>query len=173
MNSAAEVLDAEAIARAISIPSWFRLDVQLRFVDARPIALLEHWQSRFRGELLPCRAQFDPLQLKEHLGHLIILKADAAHNDFRYRLVGTEIVEQIGRDVTGKLIGEAYDARAVKVIKYLAEHRIPGRIFGRVDWQEKDYLHYETLLLPLADDGYNVDCLLGEMVFPPHIDSIV
>lgn len=172
MTSAAGSIDLDAISRALSIPLWFRLDLNLRFVDPRPLELLDHWSAKFRGPLLPRRSQFSPHELIEHLGNLIILETEPELRDFRYRLVGTDIVEQVGRDVTGQLIGEAYDERTVRIMRYLADNRVPGRIFGRVEWQDKPFLHYETLILPLSDDGHTVDRLLGEMVFPPHIDGI-
>lgn len=172
MPAQAEEIDPRDIARALSIPLWFRLDLDLEFVDPRPLQLLEFWRSKFRGPLLPQRAQFEPHEMMGHLGHLIILEAEPERHDFRYRLVGTDIVENVSRDVTGQLISEAYDERALRVMNYLAANRMPGRIYGRVDWQDKDFLHYETLILPLAEDGHNVDRLLGEMVFPPFIDGI-
>lgn len=172
MSAAAPEIDPREIARALSIPLWFRLDLDLEFVDPRPLQLLEFWRSKFRGPLLPRRDQFEPHELMGHLGHVIILEAEPERRDFRYRLVGTEIVESVGRDVTGSLISDAYDERALRVVSYLADSKQPGRIFGRVDWQDKEFLHYETLLLPLADDGRNVDRILGEMVFPPFIKGI-
>lgn len=172
MSAPAQEIDPHDIARALSIPLWFRLDLELDFVDPKPLQLLEFWRTKFRGSLLPRRDQFEPHELMHHLGNLIVLEVENERRDLRYRLVGTDIVECVGRDVTGQLIGEAYDERAVRVVNYLAENKIPGRIFGRVDWQDKPFMHYETLLLPLADDGHTVDRMLGEMVFPPHIDGV-
>lgn len=172
MTSAADDLTPDSIARALSIPLWFRLDLELNFIDPRPLRLLADWRAKFRGELPPSREQFEPQNLMEHLGHLIVLETEPEERDFRYRLVGTEIVETVGRDVTGQLVREAYDVRAVQVIRYLADNALPGRIFGRVDWQDKPFLYYETLILPLSSDGRTVDRLLGEMVFPSDLPDL-
>ena len=172
MTAAADELGPNSIARALSIPLWFRLDLGLNFVDPRPVRLLAEWRGKFRGDRLPSRDQFDPLDLREHLGNLIVLETEPEHHDFRYRLVGTDIVDTVGRDVTGQLVQEAYDVRAVQVIRYLAESAVPGRIFGRVDWQEKPFLYYETLILPLSSNGVTVDRLLGEMVFPDDLPDV-
>jgi hypothetical protein len=83
---------------------------------------------------------------------------------FRFRLIGTELVDRAGFDLTGKSL-DAYpnpEFRAIMRQGYTAvvESRRPLRsvqtnlvVDGRVR-------RYEALLLPLAADGETVDMLM-------------
>lgn len=42
---------------------------------------------------------------------------------------------------------------------------LPVRVFGVVDWLDKGHKRYETVILPLADDGKTVNRFVGAMVF--------
>jgi hypothetical protein len=90
------------------------------------------------------------------------------HEPFRlrYRLVGTRVVEAIGREVTGQWIDEAhphllgtpgYDER----YRGIAMSGIPSRRRGQAQmWQHEDYREIENVIFPLATDGKTVDVLM-------------
>ena len=56
------------------------------------------WDGKRQGRGIPARADFDPLEIPPHILPGILL-IDVAHDPlhFRYRLVGTRDVGQIGR----------------------------------------------------------------------------
>jgi hypothetical protein len=160
-------IDLQSLEAALSAPPGLNVDFHLRFVDPRPLQLLEHWRARCRGSLLPRRADFDPVSLKAHLGWLCIVEVLPDRCDLVYRLIGSRIVEIVGRDATGKRVSEVLPPAALTMYRHVMEAPRPVRVFGAVEWRDKGYISHETLALPLADDGRTVDRFLLEMAFGP------
>lgn len=106
------------------------------------------------------------MALRRHLGWLCVVEVVEDGADFRYRLIGSNIVEKVGRDMSGHMVSEVLPRSAVDIYREMLRDRQPVRTHGRVTWRGKGFLFHETLLLPLADDGVTVDRFLVEMVFP-------
>jgi len=153
------------MARHYSLPPWSFVDFSLAFKDPRLRAFHEFWRGKCKAGRLPARADFDPRELREHLGRIFILELTATGDDFVYRLVGTEIVDAVDADATGQRVGDVMGTRIRDLELFIAAERLPVRHEGYVFWREKAYKNFETVLLPLADDGVRVDRLLGQMVF--------
>jgi hypothetical protein len=66
--------------------------------------LYHYWDARRGGRVMPARADIEPADIRHLLPHLTIVEALGA-GEFRYRLVGTRVVADLGRDVTGTLVG--------------------------------------------------------------------
>lgn len=158
--------DLAALAATLSAPPAFNVDFSLGFTDPRPGALLALWRSKCRGPLIPGRADFDPASLKPHLGWLCIAEVLPDADDLRYTLIGSAIVEVVGRDATRMRVSEVLPAPALAIYRHLIAHPRPARTHGSVAWREKGFIQHETLLLPLAADGVRVDRFLIEMAFP-------
>lgn len=163
--------DAElrALEAELSAPPGFNLDFSLAFTHALPPQLLAFWRACCRGPHLPKRADFDPLQLKPHLGWLCVvevLPGAPGAEDLLYRLIGSGIVDMVGRDATGKPVSQVLPSGALTIYRHLIAKPRPARTHGEVAWRGKGFIAHETLLLPLADDGRTVDRFLLEMVFP-------
>jgi hypothetical protein len=91
---------------------------------------------------------------------------------FRYRLVGTQIAEQVGYDTTGRYFDEIFDETYLgKILPYyhqVVEAREPhyhqsdtGIPLGG----SLEQFSYSRLLCPLAGDGQMVDMLAANIVF--------
>ena len=129
--------------------------------------MYRYWESRRPGPgLLPGRQHIDPLDIPDLLPGIWLL--DVQHEPFRlrYRLVGTRIVEAIGREVTGRWLDEAHPHLAphsgyVQRYRTVVETRFPSRRRGKAMlWQHEDYREIENTIYPLATDGTKVDLLL-------------
>lgn len=125
------------------------------------------WLDRCRGERLPARRDFDPIDMRDCLGAVFLVEAVPFLDDFRYTLIGSEIVREVGIDNTGRLVGEVFGAGGLALYRKVRDERRPIRVHGAVDWRRKDYKAYEAVLMPLADDGATVDRFIGAMVFAP------
>jgi hypothetical protein len=68
--------------------------------------LLTYWRSKHVGLRPPSRADIDPIEDIPSLVRSLFLM-DVVGGQFRYRLIGSDIVEWAGRDSTGKLIDES------------------------------------------------------------------
>src|SRR3546814_5044964 len=74
--------------------------------SARIRELFAYWQDKRRGDLLPRRADIDPVEIPRLMPYVLI--ADIEHAPFRvrFRLVGTKVVEATGFEFTGKYLDE-------------------------------------------------------------------
>lgn len=129
------------------------------------LRLYSLWQEKCRGDLLPARADFDPLEMRDCLGSVFLAEALPEDDDFRYTLVGSEITRAVKRDSTGKRVSEVFGAAGLALYRKVRDERRPIRVHGPVDWLGRDYIGYETVVLPLADDGRQVNRFIGGMIF--------
>jgi hypothetical protein len=165
----AEDAELRALETELSAAPGFQLDFSLAFTHPLPPQLLALWRACCRGSLLPKRADFDPLQLRPHLGWLCVVEVQRGApgaEDLVYRLIGTGIVDMVGRDATGKPVSQVLPPGALTIYRHLIAKPRPARSHGQVAWRGKGFIRHESLLLPLADDGRTVDRFLVEMVFP-------
>lgn len=126
--------------------------------------LYADWTVRRRDRSMPARHDFDPLDLKYALGKLLLVDVRHRPLQFRFRLVGTELVDRAGFDLTGKSL-DAYpnpEFRAYMRQRYTAvvETGRPLRSVQTGLFIEGRIRRYEALLLPLASDGETVDMLM-------------
>jgi hypothetical protein len=71
------------------------------------IALFDYWSERCRGRRMPSRADIDPTDLGKLLPNLMLIEAmDGPARRYRYRLVGTRVVQATGEDRTGRHFDE-------------------------------------------------------------------
>lgn len=149
-------------------PSFFDVDPDLRFIHPQLDALIRYWESKRRAGRLPGRADIDPVELKPFLGNIFMLDVVGEPRRFRYRLVGTKIVDYVARDSTGKFQEEAYSpAQAAEnnaMYRWICENKRPLRNYGVINWVGREFFKYEIANLPLAGDGETVDIILGCML---------
>lgn len=127
--------------------------------------LYEVWQSKARDGALPGRQDFDPVDMIRFLGAVFLLEHDPDVDDFRYTLIGTEITQHVGRDNTGRTVGEVFGSTGLELYRQVRDTARPVRVHGVVDWVGKDHKAFESVILPLADDGRTVNRFIGGMVF--------
>jgi hypothetical protein len=148
---------------------WVGLDPELRFEDRRPLRLLAYWQDKRRDGRLPARRDIDPAELREHLGNLVLIDVQREPLRMRYRLIGSAITHAMQRDSTGKYYDELYGPELLAQIetsfRWLIANKAPLRASGEAFYPDRNFYRYEVLNLPLAEDGENVDMVLGELIF--------
>lgn len=148
---------------ALSVPPEFYLDPALAFDDPLVASLLTLWESRRVDERLPARSDFTVTDLQPYFGWLCLLRVNPDRQDLVYSLIGTRIVDLVGRDNTGKAVGESIPPWALATYLCIMDDPRPVRCWGTVNWRKRDYLKQESLLLPLASDGRTVDQFLTIM----------
>jgi hypothetical protein len=93
-----------------------------------------------------------------------------ANDQFRYRLLGTEIVNRAGRDMTGQLLSPATHGKTFEPMRAIYREAIARKAMAfsrRVRPRHADdlALRADGLVLPLASDGRRVDMLVGGLSF--------
>jgi hypothetical protein len=71
-------------------PKGYSCLVNPEQVEQPPLRSLHaYWNRKRAGRLMPTRADIDPVELRQHLGNLVLIEPVPAEDDFRYRLIGT------------------------------------------------------------------------------------
>lgn len=126
--------------------------------------MLSLWESKRVGREMPSRGDFTPEGLKAQLGNIVLIDVEYSPTRFRYRLIGTEIVNVLSRDSTGKYLDELYDPEfyemAVNSYQYILEHHRPIRGYGNMTHANKQHVKFEAVDLPLSSDGKTVDMIM-------------
>ena len=127
-------------------------------------AVLNLWESKRGSRIAPARNDFDPAELKSVLPCVTLVDVLYDPLDFRYRLVGSSMVESYGRDVTGLSVNDLqvpeFRGLILRDLTELVQTRTPQ--FTALYFRNPaGYLRaYQLLRLPLSSDGERVDMLL-------------
>ncbi|WP_299616577.1 PAS domain-containing protein [Pelagibius sp.] len=122
------------------------------------------WQDKRGDRIAPARSDFEVEDFRPWIGRLIIYEVVGEAEDFRYRLVGTDLVRVHGLDLTGRVVSEAcYTAGNERTLVNLAEvcrrceprYRNDGQVTVK-QWARA----MERLFLPLSSDGRTVDKII-------------
>lgn len=124
-----------------------------------------YWRSKIIGGRLPSRAQIDPADIPRLLPHVMLLDVLREPDwDFRYRLVGTRVVEHLFRDYTGSRFSEIEHQRAPNKVfqncRRVAESGRPLLANTEYVGPHQGFRRAEDVMLPLAEDGATVDTIL-------------
>jgi hypothetical protein len=118
------------------------------------LKVFDYWDERRAGMPFPSRRTIDPLELGFALGNLVLIDVQREPLRFRYRLVGTWVVEKWGYDMTGKFVDELPDPQRLALVleKYhqVVETGQPLCIRGRRIMDERPWA-YESVMMPLGD----------------------
>ena len=140
-------------------------------LGAQQRELLAYWRSLAPDETIPARSAFEPLDIPALLPLVTLTEVHRQDTGirFRYRLVGTAVVQGVGRDVTGKWYEDIYpDVAYEEFYSHCAEVVTTGEPnFSIIDYKlpGREFVRYSRLSLPLAEDGSTVDRILSMLDF--------
>ena len=129
--------------------------------------LYDYWQAKGGAEgRIPWRRDIDPLALAEILPNLMIV--EAIDGRWRYRLIGTRIVEFVGHDSTGKHFDELGSDHSAPF-----RHQQDTRVFGGeilagrdvLHWVGRDFIPYYWIGLPLLTADGRIGQAIGALDF--------
>jgi len=122
-----------------------------------------YWLAKAKGRV-PSRSAIDPVDVRELLPNLMLIDVVSDPARFRYRLVGTRVVQYTGFDFTGRCIDEmVFQGRDFMEQCYrrmLAERR---PVFGHYAWlvRSRHFGQCEFAVFPLSEDGVTVNRAIG------------
>jgi hypothetical protein len=137
------------------------------FLDPRLAYLFDYWRRKRGDRPAASRTDLMPSEIKPFLPIMNLLDVHREPLEFRHRLVGTEIVEAVGRDVTGRtvspqLYGDDYE-KILEGLRTVADDIRPFRRLRRPTWFSRDWLSLEAIELPLIDSSGEVNMILRAM----------
>src|SRR5258707_4581777 len=79
--------------------------------------LRAYWEQKRGDRAMPSRADISPVQLKDHLGWVMMLDVLPGARDFRFRLIGTLVTQYFFVDNTGRTVMEAFAPNGEAIAK--------------------------------------------------------
>lgn len=136
-----------------------------QIASARIHRLHEYWQSkRLPGQAFAYRKDIDPADLRELLSLLSICDVEHAPLRFRYRLVGTRVVEYNHQEFTGQYLGEVgwqEEAMLLGAYEKVVVDRRPNYGFYAWDLRSGGIGRCEFGMFPLTQDGETIHQILA------------
>lgn len=146
------------------VAAWPELSVRpLDALQLEPAQeLYDFYASLCTQDGIPERGQIDALTIPRHLlSSVYLLEPVGDFEDFRYRLIGSEIVERFRKDRTGQrlrefLPGDKADA-LIRVSAEISRSETPRFFQLLPDNTAMEYFYTETMSLPIRpkDGGHN------------------
>lgn len=137
--------------------------------------LLAYWQARHLDGRPPSRQDIDPaVDLPLMAANLLI--ADVIPEGYRYRLVGSAVVERHKQEMTGKLAGSSHFLERVrpellKSFDAVRDERVP-RLLKTGSNEARDYATAATLVLPLVAPSGETEKLLIGVFFDRRYEAV-
>ena len=129
--------------------------------------LFAYWSSLKRRGRLPGRKHINPGDFKRHLPSVClinVLRGEEGVIDYRVRLAGTGLYGVYGQEITGKTLEEAYGPAAPywrAELDKVVTGKKPQAGVQSLSWRGLGHLSVVWLRLPLANNGRQVDMILG------------
>jgi hypothetical protein len=128
---------------------------------------LKYWLLLRGTELVPARADFDPISVAPILKYIWICSKEEGNGRFRFRLAGEEIRSLIGKRLAGAYVDELFPSKADQLNEQLeavvglpALHYVNGPLYRGEGYP----IHSERLALPLRERD-TIRTVLGVTVF--------
>jgi len=135
--------------------------------------LLVYWQVKHVDGRPPSRRDIDPaVDLPRLVANLLI--ADVVPEGYRYRLVGSAIVERHKQEMTGKLAGSSQFMQRVKpqlFESYDAVRTEQKPRLVKTGAAAADYARAETIILPLVAKTGETEMLLVGVFYDRRFDT--
>ena len=150
----------------------FELDPQIDARAAQIKKAMEFWNAKKGSRVAPSRDQFNLRETLAFAPHLQILDLLDDGEGYHQRLTGTAIVAQLKEDPTGRTYRASSPDPVVQrmmiAIRWVLANRKPLRtVAHRTALPGQDFVHHETLFLPLSSDGDRIDMMAVVSAFTP------
>jgi hypothetical protein len=126
-------------------------------------AALRYWQSKSDTPAIPSRSQIDALEMRQFLSKVLMIDVEG-EREFTYRLCATHVATINGKDLTGQRASDvnlgASSQQFIEAYQRTIRDRAPILFTGQLWWQDREWVGFEQIILPLSTDGHTVDKLM-------------
>ncbi len=150
-----------------------RLDPALAIEHPVLAASLHHYRQLCAGREMPLWSDFAPKRMPPAcLPHFLLMDVTADEpRHFRWRLMGTHVLQTLKRDTTGRTFGELYEGRVMDRMAvaplWVIANRKPLRTRSSGSFNRPVFRPSENLFLPFAGSSGAVTRILLVLVFDP------
>ena len=150
-----------------------RMQIGATSFDHPTLTFLHDYWNRKRGDReMPSRGDIVPSEFRQYLNWVLLADVLPEMKDFRYRLVGGLVADYFkvtGTNMTLREVftpfGEAIMKTTLFIYRKAASGHVPVRVVGQAKWDGGGLEAYETVYLPLSDDGKNTNMIFSGFVF--------
>jgi len=145
-------------------------EYEAQIVDSQIRQFVEYYRDKRGGGTYPSRTALDPLDFRYVLGDVVIIEAHRSAPTepwpwhFRYRLIGANVVERDGYDLTKKTLEDLpepqYRERVRATWLEVCESGEPAHHIRELVLDHR-MRRYEVVVLPLASNGEDIDMLIS------------
>lgn len=123
--------------------------------------LFQYW-TRIKGTRhMPARSDINPSEIVDLLPHITLIDVEHGPLRYKYRLVGTEIVRSMGKDLTGSYLDEFPSATSIlKRFEWLLGHKRGYYAISNFNWLGRHFMKYHVVGLPLANGQGDINMIL-------------
>lgn len=138
-------------------------------VDENPYfqRLAEYLASKAPQGKLPGRQHIDPSEIPDLLPYIALIEVvpqESGNPRYRIRLAGTQVVNILGADGTGKFVDEMLTteegAKIVRAYDEILRTKQPQYLDGRLRVSGRGHVPFQRIAFPLARNGEDVDMLI-------------
>lgn len=138
--------------------------------QAKIESLHRYWLDKRGARRFPARNDIDPLEIPQLLSNIVLVDVlPSPERQFRFRLVGTAVVQLYGADFTGQTLDEIETGNLQDIIRagyqQVLETSAPCFQQGDVHYQDRFWVHYRRIILPLGEREDRPDMLLAGVFF--------
>ena len=109
---------------------------------------------------MPCRDDISPHDMVPILPMVMMFDYDEECDEFKVRLIGTGCSAIIGEQKGQKLTSLPLYDEAVDRLKWCVAHKKPYYLTSTLKGLEQDHIKYSSIVLPLSQDGENVNMII-------------
>ena len=136
--------------------------------------ILHVWEGKRNGRAYPSRTDLRPQDFSPFLRHLTLSRVVEEKRDFEIRILGDEIVQAYGENLTGRtvsslvgLVGEAM----VDAYHAVVDEGGPVLLQGFFERARNDHFRREVILMPLGSGGKVQFVLSAGMLMPRETET--
>jgi hypothetical protein len=128
----------------------------------------QYWNTKRGAAPCPRHSDIDPLEIRYALGYVLIAERRPPPDHFHFRLMGQELVERYGVDLTGRSLAAypepIYRELVRKTFSSVIDQRRPVLVDRNIVTAGRRH-RYEGLTLPLSSDGTTIDQVIACLDF--------
>lgn len=135
--------------------------------------LYNYWDDVRNGRLAPRRFEIEPAKIAPILPETFIAECNGSPA-YRFRLAGTRLCEQFGRELRGLCMLEPWAAKDREAMETLLYTVVSDGAVGMLEFDaassDDRQARFEMLVLPLIHAGRTINRLMGNMtaIEPPY-----
>lgn len=129
------------------------------------LRLLKYWRGLNDGERLPSQSDVDPKVIPDMWPNCAVLDVAGKELDPELAFVGTALSQAAGMELAGRKLSQApADTLVSRGFSYFGQvlaKKVPITYGGEFISPRGVKILYRSIILPLANDGENINRLLG------------